>query len=133
MVNKVLLIGRLGRDPEIRYTPSGQAVANFRIATDESYKDSSGSQQKRTEWHTVVLWGKQAESAQQSLHKGSLVYVEGRIQTRSWDDKKTGAKRYATEVVANTLRYLEPKASHESDPPAAPEHPAPASEEDVPF
>lgn len=104
-VNKVILVGRLGRDPETRYTAGGQAVANFSVATDESYKDRNGERQKRTEWHKIVVWGKQAEIAQQYLKKGSLVFIEGRIQSREWQDKE-GQKRTAFEIVANSFRML---------------------------
>jgi single-strand DNA-binding protein len=104
-VNKVILVGRLGRDPETRYTGSGQAVANFSVATDESYKDRNGERQKRTEWHKIVVWGKQAEIAQQYLKKGSLVFIEGRIQSREWQDKE-GQKRTSFEIVANNFRML---------------------------
>jgi single-strand DNA-binding protein len=104
-VNKVILVGRLGRDPETRYTGSGQAVANFSLATDESYKDRNGERQKRTEWHKIVVWGKQAEIAQQYLKKGSLIFVEGRIQSREWQDKE-GQKRTSFEIVANNFRML---------------------------
>jgi len=104
-VNKVILVGRLGRDPETRYTGSGQAVANFTMATDESYKDRNGERQKRTEWHKIVVWGKQAEIAQQYLKKGSLIFVEGRIQSREWQDKE-GQKRTSFEIVANNFRML---------------------------
>src|ERR1700726_2395173 len=105
-VNKVILVGRLGRDPETRYTGGGQAVCNFSIATDESFKDRNGERQKRTEWHKIVVWGKQAEIAQQYLKKGSLLYLEGRIQSRQWDDKKDGTKRTSFEIVANSFRML---------------------------
>jgi single-strand DNA-binding protein len=104
-VNKVILVGRLGRDPETRYTGGGQAVANFSIATDESYKDRNGEKQKRTEWHKIVVWGKQAEIAQQYLKKGSLLFLEGRIQSREWQDKE-GQKRTSFEIVANNFRML---------------------------
>ena len=104
-VNKVILVGRLGRDPETRYTGSGQAVANFSVATDESYKDRNGERQKRTEWHKIVVWGKQAEIAQQYLKKGSLIFVEGRIQSREWQDKE-GQKRTSFEIVATNFRML---------------------------
>jgi single-strand DNA-binding protein len=104
-VNKVILVGRLGRDPETRYTGGGQAVANFSLATDESYKDRNGERQKRTEWHKIVVWGKQAEVAQQYLKKGSLIFVEGRIQSREWQDKE-GQKRTSFEIVANNFRML---------------------------
>jgi len=104
-VNRVILVGRLGRDPETRYTGGGQAVANFSLATDESYKDRNGERQKRTEWHKIVVWGKQAEIAQQYLKKGSLVFIEGRIQSREWQDKE-GQKRTSFEIVANNFRML---------------------------
>jgi single-strand DNA-binding protein len=104
-VNKVILVGRLGRDPETRYTGGGQAVANFSVATDESYKDKNGERQKRTEWHKIVVWGKQAEIAQQYLKKGSLIFIEGRIQSREWQDKE-GQKRTSFEIVANNFRML---------------------------
>jgi single-strand DNA-binding protein len=104
-VNKVILVGRLGRDPETRYTGGGQAVANFSIATDETYKDRNGERQKRTEWHKIVVWGKQAEIAQQYLKKGSLLFVEGRIQSREWQDKE-GQKRTSFEIVATNFRML---------------------------
>jgi len=104
-VNKVILVGRLGRDPETRYTGGGQAVANFPVATDESYKDKNGERQKRTEWHKIVVWGKQAEIAQQYLKKGSLIFIEGRIQSREWQDKE-GQKRTSFEIVASNFRML---------------------------
>ena len=105
MVNKVFLVGRLGRDPETRYTGGGSAVANFSVATDETYKDRNGERQKRTEWHKIVVWGKQAEIAQQYLKKGSLVFIEGRIQSREWQDKE-GQKRTSFEIVATNFRML---------------------------
>src|SRR5262245_17643434 len=104
-VNKVILVGRLGRDPETRYTGGGQAVANFSVATDETYRDKNGERQKRTEWHKIVVWGKQAEIAQQYLKKGSLIFIEGRIQSREWQDKE-GQKRTSFEIVANNFRML---------------------------
>jgi len=104
-VNKVILVGRLGRDPETRYTSGGQAVANFSVATDETYKDKAGERQKRTEWHKIVVWGKQAEIAQQYLKKGSLIFIEGRIQSREWQDKE-GQKRTSFEIVATNFRML---------------------------
>jgi single-strand DNA-binding protein len=104
-VNKVILVGRLGRDPETRFTGGGQAVANFSMATDETYKDKNGERQKRTEWHKIVVWGKQAEIAQQYLKKGSLVFIEGRIQSREWQDKE-GQKRTSFEIVASNFRML---------------------------
>src|SRR3989338_1068547 len=104
-VNKVILIGRLGQNPEVRYTPSGAAVANFSVATNENWTDKSGQKQERTEWHRVVVWGKLAELCGQYLAKGRQVYLEGRLQTRSWDDKE-GVKRYTTEIVAQTVQFL---------------------------
>jgi single-strand DNA-binding protein len=104
-VNKVILVGRLGRDPETRYTSGGQAVGNFSVATDETYKDRNGERQKRTEWHKIVVWGKQAEIAQQYLKKGSLIFIEGRIQSREWQDKE-GQKRTSFEIVATNFRML---------------------------
>jgi len=101
-VNKVILIGNLGRDPEVRYTPSGQAVANFTVATNEAWTDKAGQKQERTEWHRVVVWGKAAENCGEYLSKGRQVYVEGRLQTREWTNKE-GAKQYTTEVVANPV------------------------------
>jgi len=106
MVNKVILVGRLGRDPETRYTSSGQAVCNFTMATDETYKSRSGEKQQRTEWHRIVMWAKLAEIAQQYLRKGQLVYIEGRLQTRQWDDKRDGSKKTTTEIVATTMKML---------------------------
>ena len=105
MVNKVILVGRLGRDPETRYTSGGQAVANFSIATDETYKDRNGEKQKRTEWHKIVVWAKLAEIAQQYLKKGSLIFLEGRIQSREWQDKE-GQKKTSYEIVANNFQML---------------------------
>jgi single-strand DNA-binding protein len=101
-VNKVILVGNLGRDPEVRYTPSGQAVANFTVATNEAWTDKSGQKQERTEWHRVVVWGKAAENCGEYLSKGRQVYVEGRLQTREWTNKE-GAKQYTTEVIANPV------------------------------
>lgn len=109
-VNKAILVGRLGKDPETRYTSGGQGVCNFSLATDETYKDRNGERQKRTEWHRIVLWGKLAEISQQYLKKGMLVYIEGRIQSRQWDDKTTGQKRYTTEIVGNVMRMLTSRA-----------------------
>src|SRR5271155_4809728 len=109
-VNKVILVGRLGRDPETRFTSGGQPVANVSVATDETFKDRSGERQKRTEWHRVVLWGKLAEIAQQYLKKGSLVYIEGRIQSRQWEDKRDGQKKTSFDIVANVMRMLTSRA-----------------------
>jgi len=104
-VNKAILIGNLGKDPELRYTPGGQAVASFTLATSEKWRDKDGVMQDRTEWHNIVVWGRQAEIAKEYLAKGRPVYLEGRIQTRSWEDKD-GNKRYTTEIVAQRLQFL---------------------------
>jgi single-strand DNA-binding protein len=104
-VNKVILIGNLGADPETRYLPSGDAVTNIRIATTESWKDKSGEKQEHTEWHRVSFFGRQAEIAGEYLKKGSPVYIEGRIRTRKWQDKE-GQERYSTEVVADRMQLL---------------------------
>ncbi len=106
-VNKVILIGNLGADPDVRTTPSGQMVATLSIATSETFNNREGQRQERTEWHRVQLWGKQAELAQRYLTKGRKVYIEGRIQTRSWDDQQSGQKRYSTEVVANQMVFID--------------------------
>ena len=105
-VNKVILIGNLGKDPEIKYTSSGTQVAKFSIATNEGYKDKSGQWQERTEWHNIVAWQRLAEIVGEYVKKGSKIYVEGRLQTSSWDDKETGQKKYKTEIVANDLVLL---------------------------
>ena len=150
-VNKVMLVGRLGRDPETRYTGGGQAVANFSVATDETYKDRNGERQKRTEWHKIVVWGKQAEIAQKYLHKGSLIFLEGRIQTREYTDRDQN-KRTSFEIVCTNFRMLggrgdgaasgggggaAPGDEAESQaPPAAAEefgHAGEVSDEDIPF
>lgn len=104
-VNKAILIGNLGKDPELRYTPSGRAVANFSLATTEVFQNQEGQRQENTTWHNIVVWGRQAELAKEYLRKGRQVYIEGRIQNRSYDDKE-GNKRYISEVVADRLRFL---------------------------
>ena len=104
-VNKAILVGNLGRDPELRHTPNGQAVVNFTLATSETWMDKSGERQERTEWHRIVVWGKTAENCAQYLAKGRTVYIEGRIQTREWEDKE-GQKQRTTEVVAQTVQFL---------------------------
>jgi single-strand DNA-binding protein len=106
MLNKVMIIGNLGRDPEVRTTPSGQAVANFTVATNRKWKDRDGNLQEKTEWHQVVCWGRQAEVAGQYLTKGKMIYVEGRLETRSWDDKTHGDKRYRTEIICDNFQML---------------------------
>ena len=103
-VNKAILVGRLGADPEIRFTGTGRAVCNFRIATDSVWKDRDGNRQKNTEWHQIVVWGQQAETCSKYLSKGREVFIEGEIRTRSWE--KDGVKRYTTEIVAQQVRFL---------------------------
>lgn len=109
-VNKVILVGRLGQNPEVRYTPSGAAVANFSVATNETWTDKNNQKQERTEWHRVVVWGKLAELCSQYLSKGRQCYVEGRLQTREYTDKD-GVKKYSTEVQAQTIQFLGGQAS----------------------
>ncbi len=137
MINKVILVGRLGADPEVRYTPDGAQVTTFRLATDEQWKDKSGERTQRTEWHRVVAFRKLAEICGSYLSKGRLVYVEGRLQTRSWEDKD-GQKRFTTEIVASNMQILDrgPSRDHQggSDErvPAGAEMEQ-ASDDDVPF
>lgn len=140
-VNKVILIGNLGRDPEMRYMPSGDAIANFSIATTESWKDKSGEKQEKTEWHRISMFGRLAEIAGEYLKKGSSVYIEGRLQTRKWQNKE-GQDQYTTEVVANEMKMLggrsggntfevvdrEPSSSGASRPARSSERPTPSSE-----
>ena len=115
MVNRVILVGRLGRDPEMRYTGSGAPVVNFSLATNERWSDQDGGRQERTEWHNIVVWSKLAEICNQYLTKGQLVYIEGRLQTREWDDRD-GNKRRTTEVVASGMQMLSPR--NQADGPA---------------
>ena len=125
-LNKVMLIGQLGQDPELKYTPGGAAVASFSLATNESYKDKAGNQQDRTEWHRLVVWNKQAEIAAEYLKKGQQIFVEGKLQTRSWE--KDGQKHYMTEIVVFNFQMLgrkndgggaeSPAPSDEQSPPA---------------
>jgi single-strand DNA-binding protein len=149
-VNKVILVGNLGKDPELKYTPSGTAVAKFSIATSYRYKDKNEQWQDQTEWHNVVAWARLAEIAGEYLKKGSKVYVEGRLQTRSWDDKNTNQKRYMTEVVVNDLVLLSGRGEGAGDDggrargaaassfdqrvsePEAP-NPGPITDDDIPF
>src|SRR5215468_7015577 len=114
-LNKCMIIGNLGRDPEMRYTPSGQAVTQFTVATNRNYRDQQGEWQSETEWFRVVVWGPQAERTAERLRKGHKVYVEGRIQTRQWEDQ-TGNKRYTTELVANQVTSLERRDRDEEAP-----------------
>jgi single-strand DNA-binding protein len=114
LINKVILVGRLGSDPELRETNNGTPVANFNLATDETYT-SNGEKQKKTEWHKLVLWDKLASIAEQYLHKGDLVYVEGKIQSRQYEDKRDGAKHTVTEIVVFTLKMLQTQRSDQQE------------------
>ncbi len=134
-VNKVILIGNLGGAPELRYTPSGKAVASFRIATSEQWTGKSGEKEERTEWHRIVAWGRLGEICGEYLRKGSKVYVEGKLQTRSWEDKE-GTKRFTTEIIASTMQMLDSAgragaASTEEKFPS--EEPISIPEDDIPF
>ena len=136
-VNKVMLIGRLGADPQLKYTPSGRANVNFNLATNASWKDQDGNMQERTDWHRIVAWGKLAEVIGEWLKKGSSVYIEGRLQTRSYDDQN-GVKKYITEVVASDLEMLGGGAGRggsdqSSDMPPADPMDAGEPEDDLPF
>ncbi len=123
-VNKVILVGHLGADPDMRYTPSGQGVCELRVATSESWNDKNGQRQERTEWHRIVVWGKRAEICSKYLSKGRQVYIEGRIQTRSYDDKD-GNKRYITEVVASDVQFLGGGGGRDSGRPSSGPEPSP--------
>ena len=131
-VNKVILIGNLGSDPEVKYTPSGVPVVNFNIATTEAWTDKGGERQERTEWHRLVLWRKLAEIAGQYLRKGSKIYVEGKLQTRSWDDQ-SGQKRYTTEVVVDDLQMLDSRADSPGGGSEFAGDPGPASSDTQPY
>lgn len=138
MVNKVILIGRLGADPEVRYTPDGTMVVNFRIATDETYKNKQGEKVSKTEWHRIVVFGRLAEICGNYLGKGRLVFIEGKLQTRTWDDKD-GNKRSLTEVLASNMQMLESKGQGRGQD-AVMDEPMPAyglgepmPDDDVPF
>ncbi len=132
-VNKVILIGRLGTDPEIRYTPSGTAVANFNVATNERWTNKQGEKQERTDWHRIVAWRKLGEFCGQYLKKGKQVYIEGRLQTRSWEDRD-GNKRWTTEVVADRIQFVGPPEAAPSPPPETLTLPQETPvDEDIPF
>jgi single-strand DNA-binding protein len=150
-VNKVILIGNLGKDPEVKYTPNGTPVAKFSLATNERYKDKDGNWQDRTEWHNIVAWQRTAEIVGEYVKKGSKIYIEGRLRTDSWDDKNTGEKKYRTEIVVNDLVLLSGRGEGDGGRGQArgtstgsnfdqrtPEHEptagaAPISDEDIPF
>jgi single-strand DNA-binding protein len=113
MMNKVMLIGRLGKDPDVRYTPDGAMVTTFRLATDEQWKDKNGEKVQRTEWHQIVTYRKLAEICGNYLVKGKLVFIEGKIQTRSWEDKE-GVKKYTTEIIASNMQMLDSKGQNKA-------------------
>jgi single-strand DNA-binding protein len=129
-LNKVQLIGRIGRDPEMRYTPSGQPVASFSLATDESYTNKDGQKVEKTEWHRIVVWGKQAEFVGNYLGKGRLIYIEGKLETRKWTDKD-GAEKYTTEIKAEKVTALDPKPEGQAAPAAGAPAPAGGYEDDL--
>lgn len=139
MINKVILIGRLGRDPEVRSTPSGQTVTNFTVATNRIYNDRDGNRQEQTEWHNIVCWGRQAEIAGQYLTKGRQIYIEGRLQTRSWEDRQSGDKRYRTEVICENFQMLGPRGDQSTGggqpggPDPGGEMGGPPEDDDIPF
>jgi single-strand DNA-binding protein len=142
-LNKVMLIGNLGKDPEVRYTSAGVPVATFSMATSDSWKDQEGNMQEKTEWHNIVAWRKLAEICGEWLKKGKKVYIEGRIQTRSYDDKNTGQKRYITEIVADQMIMLDSagggrgegssSAASSAPPVSEPTEPGKAEGDDLPF
>ena len=132
-VNKVMVLGNLGRDPELRHTGTGKAVATLRIATNEVWNDQSGERQERTEWHNVVVWGRSAENCGQYLKKGRSVFVEGRLQTRKWQDKE-GQDRYTTEIVADRVQFIGgPSSGASSGSDDSDLAPPPSGADDVPF
>lgn len=132
-LNKVMLIGNLGRDPEMRYVPSGSPVTNFSVAVNRNTRNPEGQVQEETEWFYVTAWDKLAENANQYLSKGKKVYVEGRLRTRSWDDPNTGEKKYRTEVVASDIHFLDSRPQDQSGEFGSPP-PAPSQDfDDMPF
>jgi len=136
-INKVILVGRLGRDPEVRYTPSGVTVANFSIATSDTWKDKdTGQKQEKTEWHRIVAWRRLGEICGEYLRKGKQVYIEGKLQTRSWEDRD-GNKRYTTEIIAQNMQMLDAQNRDMKADPADPgfpvEEPITVPEDDIPF
>ena len=141
-VNKVILVGNLGQDPEVKYTPSGTPVAKFSVATNERFKDRSGEWQDRTEWHNVVAWQRLAEIIGEHVKKGSKLYIEGKLETSSWDDRQGGKKRYRTEIVARDIVLLGPNDDAEENRSRSRNgrehqqiHPSPSeiTDEDIPF
>ena len=131
-VNKVILVGNLGQDPESRFTPQGTAVTNLNVATNESWKDQSGEIQDRAEWHRIVMYGKMAETAKEYMHKGQLVYIEGRLQTREWEDKNQ-IKRKTTEIRCDNFTMLGRRGDNQSQGGGQPSAPASNEDDDLPF
>jgi single-strand DNA-binding protein len=131
-VNKVILVGNLGKDPEVRHLEGGAAVANFTLATSESYKDKTGARQDKTEWHNIVVWRGLAEVAEKYLKKGMTIYLEGKLQTRSWDDKE-GHKRYTTEIVGDTFTILSKKEGNTASGNDDGSQSGPKTGDDLPF
>lgn len=132
-VNKVIILGRLGKDVELKYTTKNHSVANFSVATSEKWKDKqSGQMNEKTEWHRVVVWGAQGENCANFLRKGSQVYIEGRLETRSWENKN-GEKRFTTEVIANNIQFLDAKEEKKAGPQQESFEPTFDSEENIPF
>jgi len=129
-VNKVILIGNLGRDPELKYTPGGQAVASFSLATTERWKGQDGQKNERTVWHNIVAWGRQAELAKEYLHKGRQVYIEGRIDNRSYDKKDGSGKGYISEVVAQNIQFLGSRSDSGGETPSGSEPPSSSPPQD---
>ena len=144
MVNKAILVGRLGRDPEVRYTSTGTPVANFSLATDESWTDKNGERQRRTEWHQIVVWSRLAEICERYLRKGRLVFIEGTIQTREWEDRD-GNRRRTTEIVARNMQMLGSRSDEmgmgstaqrpvaRAPEPAQPSQEVEITDDDIPF
>lgn len=144
MVNKAILVGRLGRDPEVRYTTSGTPVANFSLATDESWTDKNGERQRRTEWHQIVVWSRLAEICERYLRKGRLVFIEGQIQNREWEDRD-GNRRRTTEIVARNMQMLGSRSdemgtgqgaqrpSSRAPQPSQPSQEVEITDDDIPF
>lgn len=139
-VNKVIIVGNVGKDPEIRHTPNGDTVANFSIATSERWTDKkTGEKKENTEWHRLVAWRRQAEVIQEYVRSGSKLYIEGKLQTREWEDKNTGAKRYTTEIIVQNLQMLDSRNQSNSQPSDAPQQaqraaaPVDDFDDDIPF
>lgn len=132
MINKVILVGRLGKDPEIRAFEGNRKVANFTLATNERYTDKSGNKQEITDWHNLAIWGAQAEIAEKFLKKGMLIYIEGRLKSRSWEDKD-GVKKYTTEVVVDSFKMLEGRKDGDTYPTGSDHSTGPEIADDLPF